>query len=150
MPGVVAALASVVEVAASVAVASLVLVAAWVAGGTLVLGTLVGSSAPQAANTKEAKTNIVKIKLAFFIRTSFLSLLLFSRENFYSRYGRFSYLNEPGTKVELGNYGFCVLKILTTSLPGTYYGWDEIQKRAAQRINSAQLFYTLWNIKLRE
>jgi hypothetical protein len=85
-----------VEVGASVAVISLVLVAIMVGGGTLVLGVLVGSAAPQAANSREARTTMVKIKLAFFIRTiSFLFFsFLFPAGNFYSHQRRSSYLTK--------------------------------------------------------
>jgi hypothetical protein len=82
IPGVVAVFASDVEVGAVVAVLSLVLVASAVVGGALVLGTLVGvGSAPQAANSKAARTSVVKNKFTFFIRTDFLSF--FRQENLF-------------------------------------------------------------------
>lgn len=78
MPGVarpaseVDVVATVVEVAASVAGISLVLVDS----GTFVFGTLVEvTCSPQAASNREARTSIVRKKLALFIRKDFLSIL---------------------------------------------------------------------------
>jgi hypothetical protein len=100
IPAVADVSASEVEVGASVAVILVVLVASTVAGGALVLvlGTLVVSSAPQAANSKEARTTIVKIKLAFFMRTKFLSILSAGKNCPPAK--DITYRNEPRMRVE--------------------------------------------------